>query len=426
MKSFANYGHNWSFAPARVEHPETVAALQDIVRRATKVRVMGARHSWSKGIVTTDTLVSLDRMNRILQVDESSLRVTVQGGIRLRALIDALDARGLALANVGSIDRQSLAGALATGTHGTGLGFQCLAAQVENLKLIDGRGNERTLRKTDDAFQAAAVGLGCLGVVHEVTLAVVPSFQMHAITETMRFDDLLGDLEALVRDHDHFKFWWCVPGERVIVFKNKRSHAPRDDSDLTRWFRDDFLAVFVYRALVALGKVDRARLIPPINRALTNVVGKRFDRICKSHVGFLTPVPPVHRETEWAFDYRGARELLSRYRDHLVGSGHTFNFVQEVRFTHADSFWLSPSYGRDSVWLSLYNMDADARWNDQVRGFEAFARQNGGRPHWGKEATFDPMYLRTQFENIDTFHEVMREHDPDGTFVNDWVARVFA
>ena len=99
---------------------------------------------------------------------------------------------------------------MATGTHGTGLGFQCLASQVESLKLIDGEGNGRVYRRGEDAFDAVAVGLGCHGVVHEMTLHVVPSFQMHAITDTLDFDELIENLEAIVEEHDHFKFWWLV------------------------------------------------------------------------------------------------------------------------------------------------------------------------------------------------------------------------
>ena len=425
MKTFSNYGKNWSFTPAAVHAPKTAAELGAIVRGATKLRVMGARHSWSKGIVTDATLVTLDRMTAFVHVDAKALRATVQAGIRLKDLIAGLETHGLALANLGSIREQSLAGAIATGTHGTGLGFRCLADQVVSLKLIDGKGDERTLAKGDAAFDAAVVGLGCLGVVHEITLAVVPSFQMHAITETMPWAELLTNLDALVRGHDHFKLWWLVPEDRVIVFRNDRTAEPRNDSDLKRWFRDEVLSVAVYRFLVAVGKRSRKRLIPGINRFLTGEVGKRFERICKSYVGFLTPVPPIHRESEWAFDYAGARELLAKYREHLLTSGHTYNFVQEIRFTKSDPFWLSPAYGRDSIWLSMYNMDTDAHWDAQLAAFDAFARANGGRPHWGKEASFDPAYLRASFEKLGAFGEVMREYDPDRKFINDWIARIF-
>lgn len=423
LRQVVNYGRNVAFAPAEIATPDSVAELREVVRRAKRVRVMGSRHSWSRAIVTDDTLVSLERMTRVVAVDEATLRVTVQAGVTLRALIAQLDRRGLALANLGSIDRQTVAGAIATGTHGTGLAFQCLAAQVVALRLVDGRGEERALRKGDADFDAVVVGLGCFGVVYEVTLQVVRSFQMHAITERAPFDEVVDRLDEHLRAYDHFKFWWLVPDDHVVVFKNRRTDAPRNDSELARWFKDEFLSVAVYRALLALQRLDRARLVPPINRLLGREVGKRYERICQSHVGFLTPDPPVHRETEWAFDLADAPRLLREYRRALLESGHTYNFIQEVRFTRADDFWLSPAYGRDSIWLGMYNMDSDARWADQLRAFEDFARRHGGRPHWGKEAAFDPAYLRGQFARLDDFRALAARYDPDGKLANDWARR---
>jgi FAD/FMN-containing dehydrogenase len=404
--------------------PRSVAELREVVRGARRLRVMGSRHSWSRAIVTDDTLVSLARMNRIVDVDAAALRVTAQAGVTLRELIDRLERRGLALANLGSVAGQTVAGAIATGTHGTGLAFRCLAAQVEALRLVDGRGEERALRRGDPDFDAVVVGLGCFGVVHEVTLRVVPSFQMHALTERAPFDEVIANLDGYLRAYDHFKIWWLVPDDDVIVFKNRRTDAPRDDSDLARWFKDDLLSVVVYRALVALQRLDRRRLVPLVNRALGREVGRRHERVCKSHVGFLTPDPPVHRETEWAFDLADAPRLLREYRRALLASGHTYNFIQEVRFSRADDFWLSPAYGRDSVWIGMYNMDADAAWAEQLRLFEDFAVRHGGRPHWGKEASFDPAYLRGQFARLDEFRALAAGYDPEGKLASEWARRV--
>lgn len=161
MKKIVNYGKTFAFTPAVIEYPRDVAELSAVVRGAKKLRVMGSRHSWSTGIATDQTLVSLDRMNRIQRVDERTLQVVVQGGIKLHDLIAQLDARGLALANLGSIDEQSLAGAIATGTHGTGLAFRCLADQVLSLRLVDAKGNDRTVQKGHADFDAVVVGLGC-------------------------------------------------------------------------------------------------------------------------------------------------------------------------------------------------------------------------------------------------------------------------
>jgi FAD/FMN-containing dehydrogenase len=425
MPSVKNYGRTWTFRPSTIAYPENAAQLQTVVAGARKVRVMGSRHSWSKGIVTDGTLVSLDRMNRLVRVDKDNLRVTVQAGIKLRDLIARLEEHGLALANLGSIDHQSLAGAICTGTHGTGKAFRCLADQVESLELIDGAAAPRRVARGNPDFDAVVVGLGCFGIIHEITLSVVPCFQIRAVTGTTRFDELVDHLDDYVAGNDHFKLWWLVPCDTVILFQNKRTDAARNDSALKRWFKDEFLSVAMYRALVALESLDRKRLVPAINEMLTRETGRPYDRICKGPVGFLVPSPPVHRETEWAFDYRDARDLLKKYRDLLSSSGHTYNFIQEIRFTRGDDFWLSPAYERDSIWLSMYNMDRADRWDDQLARFEAFAMARGGRPHWGKEASFDPSYLQKVWPRLEELRQLTRAYDPEAKFVNAWVEGIF-
>jgi FAD/FMN-containing dehydrogenase len=424
MPRVRNFGRNFRFKPKKIAYPSSVEELQSLVVNANELRVMGSRHSWSKGIVTDSTLVSLDKMCSVLEIDAKALRVKAQAGMKLKDLSAKLEAQGLAFANLGSIADQSLAGAMSTGTHGTGIGFRCLAEQVTRLSLVDGRGELRHLSRGDADFNAVVVGLGCFGVVYEMTLSVVPSFQMHCITETISFDDLVHNFDAYVNEHDHFKFWWLVPDDDVILFRQKHTDEPRNDSNLQRWFKDDFLAVVVYRTCLLLERAERKRLVPFINRHLGREIGKYFERICKSYVGFLTPVPPRHRETEWAFDFANAAELLKAYREFFLGTGHTYNFIQEIRVTRGDDFWASPAFGRDSIWLSMYNVDSPARWDDQLRQFEAFARAHGGRPHWGKEADFEPEYLADQLPKLADFATLTRSYDPEGKFVNRWVRGV--
>jgi FAD/FMN-containing dehydrogenase len=419
-----NYGRTWSFTADRVAKPSNVDELQRVVREARGVRVMGARHSWSQGIVTEDTLVSLDAMKRVMHVDRDALRVRVEAGIRLEELIAELERHDLALENLGSIAKQSLAGAISTGTHGTGLGFKCLADQVQSLSLVDGRGERRVVDREHPDFPAVVVGLGAFGVVYEMTLSVVPAFQMHFITEMMPFDELIDDLDHHVRERDHFKFWWLVGDDQVVVFRQRHTNEARNDSDLTRWLNDEVIAVGAYRFLLALQRVRRDPLVNWTNHVISRSYAGRQERICKSHVAFLTPEPPVHRESEWAFDYADAPALLRSYRDLLLQSGHSFNFIQEIRFTAADEFWASPSYGRDSIWLSLYNIDDEARWDDQRRRFLAFAEQNGGRPHWGKEAHFDHESLSTCFPRLADFANLRRTYDPENRFANRWLRQV--
>ena len=415
-----NFGGNVRFSPRRRVAPRTIDELTAVIRESKRIRAVGAAHSWSPAIVTDDTLVSLDRMREVVSLDLAASQITVQAGMRLRDLNAHLDQHGLALANLGSIDSQGVAGVIATGTHGSGVGFRCLSAQVARLDLVDGTGRAITLARGEPDFAGAVVGLGALGVVHAVTFDVVPAFRLHDITQLEPFAEVIERIDEHVAASDHFKVWWFVPNDDAIVFRYTRTDAPANDRRIRRWFKERVLGVAVYRSLLAIGKLSGRRWIPGINRFLTRQAGRSLDRISPSHVGFLTPIPPVHAEAEWAFDVADARALLREYRRLLPDGGHRYNFIQELRFSKADDLWLSPAYQRDSLWLSLYNID-DRNWPAQLAKFEAFARANGGRPHWGKEATFDRAYLHTQYARLDDFAALAARHDPEGKFRNPWL-----
>jgi FAD/FMN-containing dehydrogenase len=419
----SNYGRNQRFTPRRRVTPRTVDEIAALVRESRKVRAVGAAHSWSPAIVTDDTLVSLDRMRGVIALDRERKQITVQGGMTLRELNAHLDRAGLALANLGSIDSQSVAGVIATGTHGTGARFAGLATQVARLELVDGTGANVTLERGQPEHAAAVVGLGAFGIVHAVTFDVVDAYRLHDITRLEPFDEVVEKLDEHLAATDHFKIWWLVPDERAIVFRYQRTQAPPNDSRFRRWVKDRMISVAVYRALVAVGHASRRRWIPRINRFLTSQAGAPLDRITPSYVGFLTPIPPIHRESEWAFPAAKATELLRDYRRVLPDGGHSYNFIQELRWSKADDLWLSPAYQRDSLWLSLYNMDR-RNWDAQLAKFEAFARAHGGRPHWGKEASFDRAYLRGAYPKLDEFAALAARFDPEGKFRNAWLDQI--
>src|SRR3954462_7787832 len=202
---------NWSGSqratPARFVAPRSRAELaQAIVEGPPPVRVAGAGHSFSGGGPTTGTLISLDNLARVLDADHESGLVRVEAGIRLKALSRELHARGLAMPNLGDIDAQSLAGALATGTHGTGTRFPNLSGQVVSVELVLADGSERTL-DAGDGLRAARVSLGALGVVVAVTLQCVPAFRLGNDDHPEPLDDVLDALQERADAHDHFEFW---------------------------------------------------------------------------------------------------------------------------------------------------------------------------------------------------------------------------
>lgn len=420
MATVRNFGGNVRFRPRTIARPRDRAEVIAVVRGATKLRAVGAAHSWSPAIVTDDTLVSLDRLRAPLALDRARMQVTVEGGMRLFELNRYLAGHGLALTSLGSIDQQTVAGVIATGTHGSGARFPCLSAQVAALELVDGTGRVVELRRGDADFDGAVVALGALGITTAVTFDVVPAFQLHDLTRTASFDAAVTGLADALAASDHYKLWWLPPSDEVVVYDRRRTERPADDSRLRRFVKDRVVSVALYRSLVAVGHASGRRWIPGINRWLTREAGRPLDRVVPSAVGFLTPSPPVHREAEWAFDARDAATLLPAYRAELLADGHTYNFIQEVRWSAADALWLSPAYQRDTLWLSLYNMDRRG-WPAQLARFEAFARAHGGRPHWGKEARFDRAYLRQQYPRLDDFAALAARYDPARKFCNAWL-----
>jgi len=418
-----NYGRNLRFAPRRHVFPRTPEELAAIVRESAHVRVVGAAHSWSPAIVTDDTLVSVDRMRAAIALDRDAMQVTVQAGMRLSELGAYLDEHGFALTSLGSIDSQSVAGVVATGTHGSGRNFRCISTQVARLQLVDGRGQDVTIERGHPDFAGAVGSLGALGVVHAITYDVVPAFRLHDVTQVRRFDEAIEQIDELLASGDHVKLWWLPPGDDAIVFRYDRTDQLANDSKVRRWFKERVIAVAVYRTLLAVGRLSGRRWIPAINRFLTKEAGRTLDRIAPSYIGFLTPIPPVHAEAEWAFDVRDAKPILREYRRLLPDDGHSYNFIQEIRFSKADELWLSPGYERDSMWLSLYNIDR-AGWPAQLAKFEAFARAHGGRPHWGKQATVDRAYLRGQYPRLDEFAALAARFDPERKFRNAWLDEI--
>ena len=234
---------------------------------------------------------------------------------------------------------------------------------------------------------------------------------------------VIENLVELLENNDHLKFWWLPPAQKLIVYRYNRTAKERNDWRVRQIWKDRISSVLFYRTLVRI-----ARVIPSaadsFNRLLTYNFRGPLDRVEKSYRVFNVPEPPLHRETEWAFDAKRAQEILKAYKANVTASRFKFNFIQEIRFTKADDFWLSPSYKRDSLWIGFYNYEHE-NWTDLLPFHEEFALSFGGRPHWGKEFTVKRNYLQRNYLKFDEFVSLMQEFDPDGKFRNDFIDSIF-
>jgi L-gulonolactone oxidase len=424
--SFSNWAKNIRRTIPHFFQPETEDEIISIIKKHNKIRLVGTAHSWNEICVSDEALINLDNYGQILQIDKTAKTIKIQAGIKLTRLNELLDKENLALKNLGSIATQSLAGAISTATHGTGINFQILGSQIIEFTLIKADGEKILINRDKDTelYNATVVNLGCLGVLSEITLQVTDAFNLHDRTETVEFDEVVKNLDELLAQNDHLKFWWLPPADNLIVYKYNRTAEKTNDWRIRQILKDEVSSVLFYRSMVKLAKIY-PKFAPNVSRIMTRLFQKPLDRIEKSYRVFNVPEPPLHRETEWAFEAERAAEILTAYKQTLLGSKFNFNFIQEIRFTRSDDFWLSPSCKRNSLWIGFYNYEHE-NWTDALPVYEEFAKTHDGRPHWGKEFTINQNYLNRQYDRFADFIVLKNKLDPNGKFENEFIKKIFS
>ena len=417
---FINWAGNQNSQFRELIYPETGTGLADSIRNAGKVRILGSGHSWSGLCTGSEVLLSLDQMQQQPELDSRNELLTVSGGMKLKDISRWLDERGYALPNLGSIDAQSIAGAIATATHGSGLKFGILADMVQEFEFVKADGSIQTINREhqSELFNLTVVNLALLGVMSRLTIKVVPAFRLREESRVCSWAEAFERMDEWLTTTDHLKLWWFPHTDKLVVYRYFRTSDPVNDSRLRQWFMDEFLSVGVFRSLAAAGNL-RPAWRPAINHLLASSI-RPLNRTEKSHKVFRVPEPPKHRETEWAFPLSSAAALLHDYRNTINRFEHKLNFIQEIRFSRGDPYALSPCHGRDSIWLGLYQMDHRG-WPGILHEFESLAKDYGGRPHWGKEFDVDSAYLKPLYPQWENFMSLRKEWDTENKFTNHWL-----
>ncbi|MER7439838.1 D-arabinono-1,4-lactone oxidase [Micromonospora avicenniae] len=424
---WSNWAGNQS-GPAIILRPGSVADIVDAVLATRdaggRIRVAGSGHSFTPIALADDRRMELSALDTGVRVDAAQRLVTVPAGMTLHALNDLLARHGLALPNLGDIDAQTVAGAISTGTHGTGAGHGCLATFVEAITLVTGAGEvlRCSAEENPDVFAAARVSLGALGVLVEVTLRCVDAFVLHAHERPAPLDDVLAELPALIEGHDHVEFYWFPYTTRVQVKANDR--VPADDRPLSRlrgWLDDEFLSNTVFAGACRVGRAVPA-LAPTISaisaRALTE---RRYTG--RSDAVFCTSRRVRFVEMEYGLPRAALGEALAALRRIVDGLPFKVLFPVEVRFTAADDIWLSHGYGRDSAYLAIHQY-VGMPYEPYFTAFERIATALGGRPHWGKLHWRDAESLAPAYPRWADFRTVRDRLDPDRVFTNPHLIRV--
>ena len=432
MTVVRNWARNQSCIPAEVVRPTTTAQVADIVRRAhadgRRVKVIGAGHSFTPAAMTNGVLLSLERMRGVLAVDTGRHRVTVQAGITLRDLGDELAAVGLAMPNLGDINVQSVAGAINTATHGTGLAWGNIATTIVGMELVDGRGEVVRCDESSDPelLRVARVGVGALGVVTEVTIQCVPAFNLHAHETVEVLDDLLDDLvdggvPAFAGSADHAEFFWMPGARRAQVKRNRRTDEPAQPPSRLAYVRDKYVAENAAFGLVCRVGRRFPSLAPRVAKLVAGAATER-ELVDRSDKVFASPRLVRFVEMEYGIPIEALPEAVRRVRDVTRNLSYPSLFPIEVRVSAADDIPLSTGYGRTNGWIAVHQYRG-APYEHYFQAVEAIMNDYDGRPHWGKLHYQSAATLRSRYPEWDRFAEARARLDPDGTFRNEYLDR---
>ena len=425
--AWKNWAGNQKCDPAEVAHPSTDAELAAVVKAAASrgrtVKVVGSGHSFTACALTDGVQVVLDRYNTVTAIDTEKLQVTAQAGTTIADLNELLFQYGMAMPNLGDIAYQTISGAISTSTHGTGAKLTGIAGQVIGLDIVTGDGSIVSCSATEekDIFESARVGVGALGALSTVTLQCVPKFNLHAVEEPLRVDDVLENIDAHVDNNEHFEFFWVPHTGWALTKSNNRTDEPASGQSKVKFFKDKILMENIaFGAITKLGRL-RPSAIPRLGRLIPS--SGRVEYVKPSHSVFASPRWVKFYEMEYAVPRANVVAAVNGVRSVIKDNDLKIGFPVEVRFTAPDDIPLSTASGRESAYVAVHvakGMD----YEPYFCGVEDLMNTLEGRPHWGKLNFQTADVLKTRYEKWDAFQAVRNKLDPNRVFQNAYTQRV--
>ena len=398
-----NWVGNQSFSPRAITSASSETEVQAQIAKAAQqgygVRTYGTGHSFTPIIETDGELLNMDKMKGILSIDADKRLVRALPKTSVGEFGDPLWAKGLALANQGDIDTQAIAGALATATHSSGRHLPSFSAALTGARIVDGLGNlvEITREDTPDELAALQTSIGLLGIMTEVTLEVAPAYDLHVSHEVLPFDEMMARFDEYLDGYRSFTFFWCPTDQSAELYGLQGAKA--DDCAL-RLFR------------LPAHDLDRANL--PAN-----------ERVDRSYRVYSMVYEPNFHEMEYFVPLDLARDVLAEMRKLMLRWLPLSIYPLEIRNVAAEQAWLSHSYQRDNLVVSISGQPGTDYW-DYLRACDSLFAEFKGRPHWGKLHFMTADRLERLFPRYNDFIALRRRFDPKGTFLNKHTQALFA
>jgi L-gulono-1,4-lactone dehydrogenase len=427
-QTWRNWTRDQTCSPLTIVRPQSRAELAAAVRDAgaagRSVRVAGSSHSFNESALTDDVMIRIEALNRVLDANRASGLVKVEAGIVLSDFNERLHELGMAMENLGDIDRQTLAGAISTATHGTGAGLRNISAQVEALELVTADGELRALSASgsSDDLLAARVAIGALGAIYSVTLRTVPAFTLHRVDTARPLDEVLSRFEELAEQNDHFEFFVFPYTQTALTIERNRSElAPRPRSRMGAWL-GDVVMENTLGDLALRATRRRPSLIPRFAAGAAKLMsqGERLDR---SYRIFANERRIRFTEMEYALPREHGPEALRRALEMIRSRELEVAMPIECRVVAPDDALLSPAHERPSVHISVHQYQG-MEWRPYFEAVEEIMNEYEGRPHWGKRHFQTHETLAERYPRWSDFQAARDRLDPDRVFRNQYTDRV--
>lgn len=427
----ADIWRNWTgdqrCRPAEVIRPrnrdELVAAVAAAADAGRTVSVAGAGHSFTEAALTDGTMIDLAALSGTIDADPGSGLVKVRAGTVLADLNEDLHDLGLAMENLGDIDRQTIAGAISTGTHGTGAELRNISAQVEAVELVGADGSVRELNGSQpDLLRAARVSVGALGAISAITLRCVPAFTLLRVDSPQPREQVFNSFDQRAEANDHFElFTFPYADSALVLERNRVDGPPRPRGRVASYLNDIVLENWALEALSAAGRwVPRA--IPGLSRLAAALAsgGKTTDR---SDRVFASDRRVRFTEMEYGVPREHGPAAARRVIEWVRAERYPVFFPIEMRVAAGDDALLSPSHGRDTAYIAVHQYRG-MEWRPYFEAVDEIMRDYGGRPHWGKRHFQTAETLTPLYPQWEKFQAARDELDPDRVFTNEYAARV--
>ncbi|MES2645889.1 MAG: FAD-binding protein [Bacteroidota bacterium] len=411
-----NWAGNLSFSTNNVYYPNTVSEVQDLVKKCTYLRPLGTRHCFNTIADSKQNLISTKALNKVVSLDKNNLTVTVESGIKYGELAPYLHEQGFALHNLASLPHISVGGSITTATHGSGVGNGNLAAAVRGIELVlaDGSVLQLTKEKDGEKFNAAVVGLGALGIMTKVTLAIEPTYQVrqHVFTG-MPMKALKDNFNKIVGAGYSVSLFtdWQTPNINEVWIKSRVDNGVNYDGV------KDF-----FGAQAATTNLHPIATLSPVNcTEQMGVPGPWHERLPHFKMGF-TPSSGVELQSEYFIPMQQATDAIFA----IAALGKVIGphlFISEIRTIAADNFWMSPHYQQASVAIHF-------TWQQHIPEVMALLplvekklEHFNAKPHWGKLFTITPAVLANRYKKMEDFKAMVATLDPAQKFRNEFLSR---